>query len=151
MARAAAPQSAAGEEGHVGGAIVVGVDGSEINRGALRWAATEAAIRGTHVEAVHAWDYLDQPAGRFDPHFGADAARARISRFIDETLGDDGSVPVVLQVVNDHASRALVDASADACMIVVGARGMGAVKGALLGSVSQHVIHHARCPVLVVR
>ena len=53
-------------------------------------------------------------------------------------------------VVNDHAARALIDASEGAWTVVIGSRGLGGFRGLLLGSVSQQVVHHARCAVLVV-
>jgi nucleotide-binding universal stress UspA family protein len=131
--------------------VVVGVDGSVSNRDALQRAALEAAAHGLPLEIVHAWNFLDQPGPRFDPHYGEDAARARIARFVDDTLGTDRTIETEVRMVNDHAASALVDASAGAFTLVVGARGLGGFKGVLLGSVSQHVVHHASCPVLVVR
>ena len=131
--------------------MIVGVDGSASNRDALQRAALEAAAHGLPLEIVHAWNFLDQPGPRFDPHYGEDAARARIVRFVDDTLGADRTIETEVRMVNDHAASALVDASAGAFTLVVGARGLGGFKGVLLGSVSQHVVHHASCPVLVVR
>lgn len=131
--------------------VVVGVDGSDVNRLALRRAALEATAHGARLEIVHAWSFLDQPGPHFDPHYGEPAARERIGRFVDETLGADPSVQTDLRMVNDRAASALLDASVGAWVLVVGARGLGGFKGVLLGSVSQHVVHHASCPVLVVR
>jgi nucleotide-binding universal stress UspA family protein len=131
--------------------VVVGVDGSDDNRDALRRAALEASAHGLRLEIVHAWNFLDQPGPTFDPHYGEDAARARIEQFVDETLGTDRPADAEVRMVNDHAAAALVDASAGAFTLVVGARGLGGFKGVLLGSVSQHVVHHAKCPVLVMR
>ena len=54
-------------------------------------------------------------------------------------------------MINDHPAPAMVEASEGAFMIVVGARGLGGFRGLVLGSVSQHVVQHASCPVLVVR
>ena len=130
---------------------MVGVDGSEGNRGALRRAALEATAHGLRLEIVHAWNFLDQPGPAFDPHYGEQAARTRIEQFVDETLGADRPTDMEVQMVNDHAASALVHASAGAFTLVVGARGLGGFRGALLGSVSQHVVHHASCPVLVMR
>ena len=131
--------------------VVVGVDGSEANREALRRAAVEAIAHGARLEVVHAWDFLDQPGPEFDPHYGEAAARKRIEAFVDDVLGSDRPAEVEVRVVNDHAARTLVDASQGAFTLVVGARGLGGFKGILAGSVSQHLLHHATCPVLVVR
>jgi nucleotide-binding universal stress UspA family protein len=131
--------------------VVVGVDGSDASRGALRRAALEAAAHGARLEIVHAWDFLDQPGPQFDPHYGEQAARTRIVRFVEETLDPDQAASADIRLVNDHAARALVDASAGAWLTVVGARGLGGFKELVLGSVSQYVVHHAACPVLVVR
>ena len=130
--------------------VVVGVDGSDSNRDALRRAALEATAHRAHLEVLHAWNFLDQPGPEFDPHYGERAARTKIDRFVDETLGTDRSVEAEVLTVNDHAASALVTASDGAFTLVVGARGLGGFKGLLLGSVSQHVVHHASCPVLVV-
>jgi nucleotide-binding universal stress UspA family protein len=131
--------------------VVVGVDGSEANRVALRRAALEATAHRARLEIVHAWSFLDQPGPEFDPHYGEQAARAGVERFVDETLGTERGYEMDVRMVNDHAAAALVAASAGALTVVVGARGLGGFKGLVLGSVSQHVVHHAACPVLVVR
>lgn len=131
--------------------VVVGVDGSETSRHALRFAAAEAAAHGTALEVVHCWNFLDQPGDTFDPGYGEDKARANASAIVDEVLGADRPADLVLTLVNDHPSPALVQAGEGALMIVVGARGLGGFKGMLVGSVSQHVVQHAPCPVLVVR
>jgi nucleotide-binding universal stress UspA family protein len=131
--------------------VVVGVDGSESSRTALRRAADEAVAHGAILDVVHAWNFLDQPGPKFDPEYGEEKARARISAIVDEVLGDDRPSDVTITMVNDHAARALADCGRGALMVVVGARGLGGFKGLMLGSVSQHVVHHAPCPVLIVR
>lgn len=131
--------------------MVVGVDGSESSRKALQYAAAEAAAHGATLEVVHAWNFLDQPGPSFDPEYGEDTARARASQVIDEVLGADRPDDLILSVVNDHPSPALVRAAEGALVVVVGARGLGGFKGMLVGSVSQHVVHHSPCPVLIVR
>lgn len=131
--------------------VVVGVDGSDTSRHALRSAAAEAAAHGARLEVIHAWNFLDQPGPSFDPEFGEDKARARASAVVDEVLGDDRPSDLVITVVNDHPSPALVQAAEGALMVVVGARGLGGFKGMLVGSVSQHVVQHSPCPVLIVR
>jgi nucleotide-binding universal stress UspA family protein len=131
--------------------VVVGVDGSEPNREATRRAALEAIAHNARLDVVHAWNFLDQPGPTFDPHYGEDAARARIETFLDDVLDGNRPPDVEIHLVNDHAARALVDASDGAFTLVVGARGLGGFKGILLGSVSQHLVHHATCPVLIVR
>jgi len=131
--------------------VVVAVDASDSSRDAIRRAAEEATAHQARLEVVHAWDFLDQPGPEFDPHYGEHSARQRVERFLADVLGNEARPDMDVRMVNDHAARALVDASQGAFVLVVGARGLGGFKGILLGSVSQHVVHHAACPVLIVR
>jgi nucleotide-binding universal stress UspA family protein len=134
--------------------IVVGVDGSATAAEALRWAIVEARARGCRVSALLAWSYLDQepaPGGtEFDPAYDAAAATAALEAVVQETV-PDGAEHVIRIVVNDLPAPALVDASRDAALVVVGARGLGGFRSLLLGSVSRRVLHEAACPVVVVR
>lgn len=131
--------------------IVVGIDGSEPSKAALRWAARQAALVGGVVEALIAWEYPSfygwAPAG-FD--FG-DNAGAVLTQAIDEALGPDRRVEVRPVVVCGNPAAVLLDASRGAELLVVGSRGHGGFTEALLGSVGQHLVQHAGCPVVVIR
>ncbi len=136
------------------GGIVVGTDGSDNAAEAVRWAKLEADVRGLPLTAVMAWDYLDQrhADGRqdFDPGYSEADARAALDAALDAALGDDsGGVQRLAEC--EKPAKALLDAGANAELIVVGARGLGGFKGLLLGSTSQHVLHHSSRPVAVVR
>jgi len=133
------------------GRVIVGADGSESSRRAIRWAAHEARLRGAVLEVVHAWTLLGQPADRpFDPDFGEDDARAWLTEEL-AALGDAvDDVEVEATVVCDLGARALIDAGARADLLVVGSRGRGGFRGLLLGSVSSQVVQHAPCPVAIV-
>ena len=131
------------------GGLVVGVDGSDGSRRALHWALEEARVRGASVRAVLVWSYLDQPDG-FDAAYGEDDARQRLDRAVDEVASEIGDVDLERIVVCDLPARALLEAARDADLLVVGSRGAGGFKGLLLGSVSQQVVQHAPCPVVVV-
>ena len=129
--------------------VVVGVDDSPTSLAALRWASTwakEHRLPLQVVHAVHVWDY-DALGG------GADLDRGR--RLVDAAVGDpavvDPEVEVVPDVVAGDAAPVLVQRSADARVLVVGARGRGGFLGLRLGSVSDQVAAHAACPVVVVR
>ena len=130
--------------------VVVGVDGSAGSRQALRRAAVEAIAHHATLVVVMVWGLFDQPGhGSFDPHH--DAGRAQDT--LEEIVDDEVTTPqpdTVLQVVNDLPARALLEAGRGAWLLVVGSRGLGGFQGLLLGSVSQQVVHHAPCPVLVV-
>ncbi|HVM53988.1 MAG TPA: universal stress protein [Acidimicrobiales bacterium] len=129
--------------------IVVGLDGSTGSTAALRWAAAEARIHGAPLTALFAWDLLRQPDG-FSPDFDETAAERAARAWIDEAgLTDDLEVHV--DVVCDLPGAAIVEASGDADLVVVGSRGRGGFKGLLLGSVSSVVAERAACPVAVVR
>lgn len=132
------------------GGLVVGVDGSEGSLRALRWALDEARVRKTRVRAVLAWSYLDQPGGTFDAGYDEDAARAHLDTVLEAVASEAGDVDLERRVVCDLPARALLAEAADADLVVVGSRGMGGFKGLLLGSVSQQLVHHAPCPVVVI-
>jgi nucleotide-binding universal stress UspA family protein len=136
------------------GKIVVGVDESDGARDALRWAAREAAFRQVTVAAVLAWGFLDQPddalAG-FDPGYTEHDADAALTRMIAAALPVEEAQSVERHAICDLPARALLDASKDAEMLVVGARGLGGFVGLLVGSVSQHCVHHAAAPTVIVR
>jgi nucleotide-binding universal stress UspA family protein len=132
--------------------IVVGVDGSEGALAALRWTAEEAAQWDADVVAVQAWEFTPLIVATEAP---IDLAELR--RETDELLDaqvrkcfGDREGRVERRVVEDLPARAVLDAAADADLIVVGSRGRGGLKGLLLGSVSQKVVSHAPCPVVVV-
>ena len=137
------------------GRIVVGVDGSEPSKDALRWAKKQADATGAELVAVAAWSY---PVASYPTLAGyvpmGDAldmeseSRVALEQVVKETLGD---APVTLTVVEGHPANAIVDAATGASLVVVGCRGHGGFVGAMLGSVSQHVVSHAPCPVVVIR
>jgi nucleotide-binding universal stress UspA family protein len=135
------------------GTIVVGVDESQGAARALRWAVCEGAVRGWTTTAVMAWGLLDQhrPGGdaSFDPQYGEKDATEALDAIVTEVLGD-AARSVERRVVCDRPAQALLEAAVGSDLLVVGARGLGGFRGLLLGSVSQHCLHHASSPVAVV-
>lgn len=129
--------------------IAVGVDDSPGGRAALDWAVAEARQWAATLEVVVAWSYLVQPVPEFQPDFDQAAAYDLVDHLLAEH--DLEGVEVRRNVVNDLAPRALIDSSRRADLVVVGARGLGGFAGLMLGSVSQQVVSHAACPVVVVR
>lgn len=130
--------------------VVVGVDGSEESKRVLRWAARYADLAAAPLHPLLVWEEPPNygwPTYYDDVDFG-ERARARLEEVVREVLGD---VPTGAVVKRAHAAAALVDASKDAGLLVVGQRGHGEFHDRLLGSVSQHCVHHAHCPVVVVR
>lgn len=140
-------------------AVIVGVDGSANGREALRFALTEAALRGVPLELVHAWSIPPLTATGLGMIPAFELLRDELAGTAAETLqaelermGDlAGKVELVRHVVQGDAAGALVERAADADLLVVGSRGHGGVAGAVLGSVSRACLHHAPCPVAVVR
>ena len=139
------------------GKIVVGVDGSEGSLAALRWAWREARMRGSELEAVAAFDYpafalLPGPEDPPVPHDVWQATARMVRDLIDVVQAEDGgAVTCRSRVEQGPAARVLLDASDDADMLVVGARGLGGFHRLLLGSVSARCAERAACPVVVVR
>ncbi len=129
--------------------IVAGVDGSPWSKAALAWAVRQAELTGAVVEAVTAWE-LPATSG-LDPQLYLDYPAAA-ARMLTEAIAEAGSrVAVHPRVKPGHPAEVLVEASAGAELLVVGSRGHGKFMGALLGSVSLHCLHHAHCPVVVIR
>lgn len=135
--------------------VVVGVDESEGAAEALRWAAREADLHQWKLTAVMAWGLLDQhhvpPDPEFDPGYGEKDAADALDTIVVAALGADRAAGVARRPVCDLPASALVEASAGADLLVVGARGLGGFRGLLLGSVSQHCLHHATSPIAIVR
>lgn len=136
--------------------VVVGVDGSEGSRRALRWAASEASVRGDALELVHVWEqpqaYAPQGLGAYpiDPEPIEGAARALLEELVAEARGLVPGVEVRGELVEGPPAQALLDAARNADLLVVGSRGLGGFASLLLGSVSHQVSHHAPCPVVLV-
>jgi nucleotide-binding universal stress UspA family protein len=133
--------------------IVVGVDGFESSKAALRWAIRQAKLTGAVVEAVIAWHV---PAGTGMvptadmPDYQQDAFEI-LAEAMAETSTVDPDVQVCPRVVEGQAGRILVAAAEGADLLVVGSRGHGGLAEALLGSVGQYCVHHAPCPVVIMR
>ena len=133
--------------------IVVGIDGSAQSTHALRWALDHAAA-GDRIVATLAWSVPTAGEGEYpfyNPAEMATEAKQRANRIVDEVVGETEERPdLTTEVRRGHSGRVLIDASKDADLLVVGSRGHGGFVGLLLGSVSTYVVHHARCPVVVV-
>jgi nucleotide-binding universal stress UspA family protein len=144
--------------------IVVGIDGSDASREALRWAAEEARLRSAQLVAVYAWTFIPpQPIG--DPGMLAvptgdlpgqldaerEAADGILDAAVSDALGVAPELSVERKLVEGDAGEVLVVESRSADLVVVGSHGRSGIAAALLGSVSRHVATHAACPVVVVK
>ena len=141
--------------------IFVGVDGSDHSRLALGWALREAAHRHLPLTVVSVrpapvrpatdiyWAVPDLPADARDEEAELQALREFVDKVADET-GE--TVPdISLLMEKGDPAEELIRASRDADLLVVGSRGSGGFARLMLGSVSSKVVHHAACPVVVVR
>jgi len=143
-------------EVHAAGPVVVGVDGSAANEAAVGFAFDSANRRGATLLAVHAWSHPASTvtADMMELVYDRAAVQADEERQLADALArwqmQYPDVTVIRSVSRAGASKALVEASSDSQLVVVGARGRGGLAGLLLGSVSQAVLHHAACPVAVV-
>ena len=136
--------------------IVVGIDGSDQSKEALRWALDEARLRGASLEVVYAWTmpvyvgYGVAPAAAADPAELQQAAQERVDGAVHDVVGDKSDVQIERKAVEGLAAATLVDEADGADLLVVGSRGHGGFTGLLLGSVSQQVAQHATRPVVIV-
>jgi nucleotide-binding universal stress UspA family protein len=136
--------------------IVVGVDGSDESRAALDFACRRASLTKECVVASHAWrpgranvDLRGQLPRRIAER--SLAAETALAECVAEVHADHPGVELEMQTIALPPALALTEASATASLVVTGSRGHGVLTGLLLGSVSHHLLHWARCPVAVVR
>ena len=137
------------------GTIVVGVDGSAGAQEALRFAASEAKLRGDRLRAVIVWHVPTMAyGGGFGPAVSPtefeDNARATLEAALAAVGDEVAGLEVEQAVRTGQPALVLVEEAQDADLLVVGSRGHGGFVGLLLGSVSQQCAHHASCPVVVV-
>ena len=143
-----------------GARVVVGVDDSEQAAAALRWALAEGALRGVPVEVVHSWSppMSALPFGATlvvpvdEPAIDA-AARQHLDQVVAAALAEmDGPAPDVQPTVLPGApAMTLIEVSETADLLVVGSHGRTGLSKLVLGSVALSCVHHAHCPVVVVR
>jgi nucleotide-binding universal stress UspA family protein len=139
--------------------IIVGVDGSENSRVALHWAYDEATHHSAPLTAVTAWHrpalFMAPPYGSLPPEGyetqPKDDALAMLERFTAELTPRTPAVDIRTSIAEGNPAKVLIERSKEADLLVVGARGREGFAGMLLGSVSQHLVAHAECPVVVVR
>ncbi|MEV0630515.1 universal stress protein [Nonomuraea wenchangensis] len=133
------------------GEIVAGVDGSPHGLRALDFALAEAGRRGVPLRAVHGWAWPQVTGfGPADPDSEQDVLR-ELQTLVEERQDRHPGVTVVTEVVHGHPVEVLKEAAAGADLLVVGSRGHTYFAGLILGSVSQALLHHAPCPLAVVR
>ncbi|RRQ27180.1 universal stress protein [Rhodococcus sp. Eu-32] len=135
--------------------VVVGVDGTESSNHALRAAFEFADTVKAPVIATHAWQIAESvgvgyAAGLIDWDRLRSDQRQWLRDTVNPIADSFADVAVTCASVEGQAAHHLRTLSASAQLVVVGSRGRGKMAGALLGSVSQNMIHHAQCPVLVV-
>jgi nucleotide-binding universal stress UspA family protein len=137
--------------------IVVGVDGSDCSKAALRWAMTQARLTDSTVEAVLAWHAPGTSGAGYGWATAAaanDNNAAYAAKVLNDTIAEvAGQVPqpvnVLAQALPGHPAEVLLHAAKGATLLVVGSRGRNGFTGMLLGSVSQHCVQHAPCSVVV--
>ncbi len=139
------------------GPVVVGVDGSPLSERAVTYAFEEASLRAAPLVALHAWTDVEDEGllGRARALLSGAPSETEQGRLLAADLASRQEkypdVAVERVVVRDRPRRQLLERSATARLVVVGSRGRGGFRGLLLGSTSQALVHHARCPVMIVR
>ncbi len=139
--------------------ILVGVDGSAESDAAIRWATHEAVMRRAPLTLAHvvAPVVASWPMGPMDVNiteWQQDNARhvlEQAHKIVQACVPESQLTDVHTETLNSSVVSTLVHASENKQMIVVGSRGTGALGRLLLGSVSTGLVHHASCPVAVIR
>ena len=138
--------------------IVVGVDGSAHALRALEWAMREAAIRHADLTVLTVNPAMASPwTGRRLTMPGEAQATEQSRHAVEQAIAQAGkdiggqeAMPATVRVTTGFPARALIDASRDADLLVIGSRGTGGFESLLLGSISSQVTHHAECPIVIV-
>lgn len=133
--------------------IVVGIDGSPDSEEALRWAIAQAERMGATVEAVTAWEVpisiVIVPTATEEDY--ENRAREVLQATIDAVLDGTPPVPVSAYPIEGRPAHALTNQARGADLLVIGSHGRGELPGMHLGSVASYCVHHAPCPVVVLR
>lgn len=134
------------------GRIAVGVDGSRHGSAALRWAAAEARAHGHALQAITISppDWLPDPSRTAGLQAAKRVQVAALAR-LEAELGPDHGLEITETRDVGIAADRILHRAKGADLLVVGSRGFGRLRGALLGSVSRQVVTHADLPVAVVR
>ena len=133
--------------------VVAGIDGSDESQRALRWAAEYVQKVGGLVHAVSVWHQPVQFGYRLPTSDSELEQRARqqLDKVAEAVRAEFPSVDICERLIRGHVVDELVGLSPQADMMVLGNKGHGAFTGMMVGSVALKLVHHARCPVLVVR
>lgn len=139
------------------GGLLAGHDGSSFADEALEWALTMAGRLGASVTVVRAWVMTNAPrppswSPGYVPPLAeyADAVAQELRADTEAMRERYPGVEVTCQAVHGAAAKALVSASENVELLVVGPRGVGGFRGLVLGSVSEQCVRHSACPVVVV-
>ena len=138
--------------------ILVGMDESPDAARALRWAVEESRIHGAELVVLHAWEWpypghLGDVANQALDELGVGGAAQRVLATLvgDALEGAEVDVPLEQRAIVGSPGKALIAASANADLLVVGALGRRGLERLVLGSVSEQCAHRAHCPVLIMR
>jgi nucleotide-binding universal stress UspA family protein len=141
--------------------IVVGIDGTEASRSALRWATAEARLRGASLHVVHTWPHPIEaygPSPRMSERFPSDTVAAEhriakelVEREFERTGIEATGVSIEAELVEGEPARVLLAAAQDADLLVIGSSRHGTVASVILGAVAEQCVRHAPCPVVIVR
>lgn len=137
--------------------IVVGIDDSIGARHALHWAAQEAKLRNVRLDVIHVWAVPAQWAQGYGVEWTIDLevlggdAQSVAEELVDGMLTErERPEHLTVHAIEGNATSVLLEASKTAEMLVVGTRGRGGFARLLLGSVSNAIVHHAVCPVVII-
>lgn len=140
------------EQGSVG-PIVVGIDGSVRSVAALRWAVGLARLTGADVHAVTGWEVpvTIMLVPTYTEADYAREARAVLDRVVTEVQEMEPDIKIESHLVHQRPALALMEWAEGAQLLVIGSHGRGELPGTHLGSTASYCVHHAPCPVVVVR
>lgn len=131
--------------------IVVGIDGSPSSIAGLEWAGNQAELTGASLEVLMTWEWLTGYGwSPIDPDFDQErVCQTALSDHLKPIRDAHPGISIQPAAIEGHPAPLLVEASEGADLLVVGSRGHGEFVGVLLGSVSEHCVTNAHCPVLV--